>query len=71
MAIILVGLLLGLYFLPTFIGYSRSHTQAIAILMLNLFLGWTVIGWVGALVWAFVVPRPQTVIIHQHQPPSA
>ena len=42
--------LILLYFLPTFIG--REKRDAAGIILLNLFLGWTVIGWVIALVWA-------------------
>ena len=40
------------YFFPTVIGYSRRHMNTLSIFMLNLFLGWTFLGWVGALVWA-------------------
>jgi hypothetical protein len=39
-----------LYFLPAIIG--RDKRDAAGIILLNLFLGWTVIGWVIALVWA-------------------
>jgi hypothetical protein len=39
-----------LYFLPTIIG--REKHDAAGIFLLNLFLGWTLIGWVIALVWA-------------------
>jgi hypothetical protein len=42
--------LILLYFLPTIIG--REKRDAAGIILLNLFLGWTVIGWVIALVWA-------------------
>jgi len=38
------------YFLPSFVG--RQKRNAIAIFILNLFLGWTLLGWVLALVWA-------------------
>lgn len=38
------------YFLPTLIGQRKSNARAIFVL--NLFLGWTFIGWVVALVWA-------------------
>lgn len=38
------------YFLPTIIGQRKSNAKAIFVL--NLFLGWTFIGWVIALVWA-------------------
>ncbi|HEY5391970.1 MAG TPA: superinfection immunity protein [Hanamia sp.] len=40
-----------LYFLPTIIGFKKKN--ATAIFILNLFLGWTFIGWVVALVWSF------------------
>ena len=40
------------YFAPTVIALVRSHHQRWAILALNLFLGWTFIGWVIALVWS-------------------
>jgi hypothetical protein len=41
-----------MYFLPTIIAVARSKRDIGAILVLNLFLGWTLIGWVIALVWA-------------------
>lgn len=45
--------LLSMYFLPALVAWKRSHRNASAIGVLNLFLGWTMIGWVGSLVWAF------------------
>lgn len=41
-----------LYFLPTIIAAIKSKRDTVAILLLNLFLGWSVIGWFVALVWA-------------------
>ena len=41
-----------IYFAPYFIAKDRNKSNAIAILVLNIFLGWTLIGWVVALVWA-------------------
>lgn len=53
------------YFLPTIMASSRDHNNTAAIFILNLFLGWTFVGWVIALVWSFTdnVARPvnQTV----------
>ena len=46
---------LPLYFLPTFIARKKLNFRAIFIL--NLTLGWTVLGWIGALVWALTVER--------------
>ena len=40
------------YFLPSIIAVARSKRDTAAIFVLNLFLGWTAIGWVIALVWA-------------------
>ena len=54
-------ILAALYFLPAIIAGSRSHVNAGAITVLNLLLGWTLIGWVAALVWSFTnnVQLPQ------------
>jgi hypothetical protein len=41
-----------MYFLPSIIALIRSKRDTVAILLLNLFLGWSVIGWIVALVWA-------------------
>ena len=47
-----VALILGIYFLPDWIAQSRGHPNRGSIFILNLFLGWTFLGWVAALVWA-------------------
>jgi hypothetical protein len=46
------GFPLLLYFLPSIIALARSKRDLLAIFLLNLFLGWSVIGWIVALVWA-------------------
>ncbi len=50
-----VGFLL--YFLPSIVSSSRRHHNHLAIVMLNLLLGWTGLGWCLALVWACTAPR--------------
>ena len=47
-----VALVLGIYFLPDWIAQSRGHPNRGSIFVLNLFLGWTFLGWVAALIWA-------------------
>ena len=47
-----------LYFLPSVIAARRRHHNAGAIVVLNLFLGWTFLGWVLALVWSVSAKRP-------------
>jgi hypothetical protein len=44
----------GIYFLPAIIAISNNRKNKVAITVLNIFLGWTFIGWVGSLVWALM-----------------
>lgn len=46
------GLGFFMYFLPSIIALLRSKRDTLAIFLLNLFLGWSVVGWIVALVWA-------------------
>ena len=41
-----------IYFIPTFIAKKKNHRQKTAIIIVNVFLGWTFLGWVVALVWS-------------------
>lgn len=50
-----VIIILYLYFLPSVIGRDKAHRDGITIL--NLFLGWTFLGWVISLVWAVSSPK--------------
>ena len=51
-ALFLAIVYLFFYFLPAVIAYQRKHHQTAAITILNLFLGWTLLGWIIALVWS-------------------
>jgi hypothetical protein len=42
----------AIHFLPTIIAALRQGRSVVGIFLLNLLLGWTVIGWIVALVWA-------------------
>jgi len=46
--------LLALYLLPTIIACYRHADSTIPIAVLNLLLGWTLILWFGASLWALV-----------------
>jgi len=50
--IFVLPIALALYFLPSIIAGVRDHRNGASIAVLNLFLGWTFIGWVVALVWS-------------------
>ncbi len=58
-----------LYFLPTIEAALRKHGNLPALAALNLLLGWTVVGWVGALVWALA--RPGKVVTQAPEQPVA
>lgn len=52
LALVLLVAPLVLYFLPTFVAGRRKHPQGTPIFLVNVFLGWTVLGWFVALIWA-------------------
>lgn len=47
-----LGAFLFFYFIPVLVARQRGHRNEGAIMVLNFFLGWTLIGWVIALIWA-------------------
>jgi hypothetical protein len=61
--------LLALYFLPTLIASGRHLHERIPITLLNLFLGWTFIVWIIALIWAIAAPAPYVVYVRPPYPP--
>jgi RsiW-degrading membrane proteinase PrsW (M82 family) len=69
-ALIAIMISILVYLLPAFIASQRGHPQTNAIFMLNLFLGWTLLGWVGALVWAATaIKRDQLARVYYDAPP--
>lgn len=48
----LIGIVLLFYFVPSIAASTRRHRNRGAICALNLLLGWTLLGWVVAFVWA-------------------
>lgn len=55
------GAPLLVYFLPSIIALARSKRDILAIFLLNLFLGWSIIGWFVALIWAAKTDVPMMV----------
>ena len=49
-ALVFIIIVVTVYMLPTMIGYRKKNANAICIV--NLFLGWTFLGWVLALAMA-------------------
>jgi hypothetical protein len=52
--------LLAIYFVPTIIAVVRHARNVLGIVLLNIFAGWTFLGWVAALIWSIVDPRQTT-----------
>lgn len=52
--LVILMLLAGIwiYFMPALIASKRKHPNSGAIFALNLLLGWSLLGWVAALVWS-------------------
>jgi hypothetical protein len=53
-ALIALGVAMLIYFLPTLFASGKQHWAGVFVV--NLFLGWTLIGWVCALAWAVSSP---------------
>ena len=54
--LVIFGLGLIIYFFPWFIAMMRSSKYSAVVFVINLFLGWSGLGWVLALVFA-VLPQ--------------
>ena len=54
----LVLLVVGasIYFLPAMIAVARRHPSLVPVVMLNVLLGWTILGWIAALMWGLSGP---------------
>ena len=55
--------LIAMYWLPTIIAVVRRTPSALGVAALNFFLGWTIIGWIVALVIALAAYPAERVVI--------
>lgn len=46
-------LVVTLYAVPSFVAFFRQHSKKQVILVTNIFVGWTLIGWIACMVWSF------------------
>jgi Na+/H+-dicarboxylate symporter len=58
-AFLLIFLTLVFYFIPSAIATLRDAQHSRMIFLINLVFGWTVLGWIAALIWA-IVESPKT-----------
>lgn len=64
----LIGFLIFMlfYFAPALNARSRKHPNYPAIFLVNLLLGWTVVGWFVAIMWSASTPkRPEKALSGQ------
>ena len=56
-SVIFVAILVPMYLLPSILAFGRKHHRAAAILTLNLLLGWSMVGWIQAMIWSQTAVR--------------
>jgi len=54
---LVILMMISLYFIPSIVAVKRQHQNRVAIVATNWFLGWTVLGWMAALIWAVTEVR--------------
>lgn len=59
---IILIFLVAIYFLPAIIAYRRNAKAKLGIAILNVALGWSGLGWLGALIWAVVGEKENQVL---------
>lgn len=66
---VMIVVLVLLYFLPSMLAWSRKSQRRWKITAINVLLGWTVIGWIVAMVmtWAYEPPPEGEADIPRYQ----
>jgi LPS O-antigen subunit length determinant protein (WzzB/FepE family) len=68
-AIAALFLVLYLYFLPTITAIKRNSPHKAAVIILNVLFGFTLFGWIIALVLASKQPQPVMIVYNSPPPP--
>jgi hypothetical protein len=53
----------ALYLLPTYEGFKNNAHNLTSIALVNIFLGWSLVGWLVALIWAINKSPPSPVVV--------
>lgn len=69
LAVIVLFCVLAFYFLPTIMAVKRNSPHKVAVIILNIFLGVTVVGWIVALILASKQPQAVVVVYNPAPPP--
>jgi len=62
-AIVFVLIGIGIYFIPTIVASTRKVTNVGSVFVINLFLGWTLVGWAVALAMAVKTNMTQVHVV--------
>ena len=57
----ILAIILAIYFVPSIIASVRHAKHSDGIVALNFFLGWTILGWLAAMIWAIAEKEAKTV----------
>jgi hypothetical protein len=61
--IVIIALIAAGYFLPTLIAWGRHHRTG-SVFLVNLLVGWSLIGWIVSLVMAVGQKEQRVVVTH-------
>jgi hypothetical protein len=53
----LITFVVALYFIPSIIAFVRDAKNKAAIIVLNILTGWTLLGWLIALIWSLAAEK--------------
>lgn len=59
--------LIFIYFIPAINAYGNKKRNSSSVLVINIFLGWTLIGWVVALAMSTGKDRENTTVVTQNK----
>lgn len=60
-AVILLFIFLFVYFLPSIIAARSNRDNVSSIFVINLIIGWSIIGWFIVLAWGLSNPKPDAL----------
>ena len=61
--LVVVVLIISFYFIPTIVAMARKVTNTGSVFVINLLLGWTLVGWAVALAMAVKTKVEQVTLI--------
>lgn len=69
LAAIVLFCVLAFYSLPTIVALKKNSPHKFAVIILNIFFGFTVVGWLVALILGSKQPQPAIIVYNVLQAP--